>query len=151
LEDANNMSSKLPRTKGISDWIAYYRILIDDIKFAKRQQWNICYYTLLIFGAIIGLTQIKNLELRNYVCLIISIAAFIAIYVSYLLIQFQMDIWRYRKNAKIIIENKFPYDIASIASYPKAASWKYYVSFPIFAILIILAGFVAVLFVLLKL
>jgi len=104
--------SEKPKTVGcLSDWIAYYQILIDDIKYAKRQQWNLCYYALLIFGAIVGLTQIGNLNLKNYIDEIRWIAVGLATSISCFLIQFQLDIWRYRKNVKKIVKNKFPEDL----------------------------------------
>ena len=86
------MSDKPQKVECLSDWLAYYQILIDDIKYAKRQQWNLCYYALLIFGAIVGLTQIENLNLKNYIDEIRWIAMSLATFISCFLIQFQFDI-----------------------------------------------------------
>jgi hypothetical protein len=142
------MSDKPQKVECLSDWLVYYQTLIDDIKYAKRQQWNLCYYALLIFGAIVGLTQIENLNLKNYIDKIKWVAMGLATFTSCFLILFQRDIWRYRKNIKKIIDNKFPNDLADIASYPKASSRFYYIFFLIFSIGIVWTGYVAVWFVL---
>ena len=144
----NSVTEKLKKVEFLSDWLAYYQILIDDIKYAKRQQWNLCYYALLIFGAIVGLTQIENLNLKNYIDEMRWIAVGLATLISCFLIQFQLDIWRYRKNIERIIDNKFPNELADIASYPKASGRFYYIFFLIFSIGIIWAGYLAVWFVL---
>jgi hypothetical protein len=37
-----------------------YRALIDELKFAKQQQWTITYYTLLLMGAVFAVAKLSS-------------------------------------------------------------------------------------------
>ena len=55
-----NLESKINRIQ------LFYNITIEDIRFSKRQQWNVTYYSLLLLGAII-LTFLRNsIDLIRY-------------------------------------------------------------------------------------
>jgi hypothetical protein len=126
----------------LDQWISYYQILIDDVKYAKSQQWQVSYYVMILLAAIIGLSKV--LPQKIAVKIVLFIAAFLLATIgTYILLRFQKDLRRYRENiAKI--RNVFPDDLKEIATYKPAEDKSYYVN-----ILYILIGtiWVSVLFV----
>ena len=56
----------------LSDWLSYHRLLVDDIKYAKSQQWRLAYYTLLLLAAVIGLSKTLGSEFEVTIVLFIT-------------------------------------------------------------------------------
>jgi hypothetical protein len=127
----------------VAEWLSYHQTLIEDIKFAKSQQWRLAYYVLLLQGAIIGLS--KTLPTHNVTIIILSMATlFIAIFGTYFLLKFQNDMTRYRSNIKKV-RSKFPSDLKEIATYESAeGDPAYYSGFLYFIISFIWLGAILV-------
>jgi len=53
----NSMSDSSNKKAELSDWLAYHKSLINDIQFAKNQQWRLAYYTVLLLAAVFGLSK----------------------------------------------------------------------------------------------
>jgi hypothetical protein len=112
----------------LSDWLSYHRLLVDDIKYAKSQQWRLAYYTLLLLAAVIGLS--KALDSGPEVKIILFITSvLLAVAGTYFLRKFQKDLTRYRQNISKVRE-KFPNDLREIATYePAEGAPTYYADF----------------------
>ena len=133
MNQLNNHKTKL------SDWLTYHKILIDDIQYAKNQQWRLAYYTILLLAAVFGLSKvlITNSVIVNILFLI---AILLGVVGTYFLLKFQKDIKRYRQNIGKVREN-FPEDLYHIAKFEKAEGKPtYYASFLILMIGVIWAG-----------
>ena len=100
MEEAKTESPKL------SDWLSYHRLLVDDIKYAKSQQWRLAYYTLLLLAAIIGLSKTLGSGPEVKIILFVTSLA-LAVAGTYFLRKFQKDLTRYRQNISKVRE-KFP-------------------------------------------
>jgi hypothetical protein len=102
MEESKSQSTKL------SDWLAYYQILIEDVRYAKSQQWRLCYYILLLLGAVFGLSRVFGQKSEIIIVLFI-ISVILAIAGTHFLLKFQRDLKRYRENIKNV-RDKFPED-----------------------------------------
>jgi len=124
----------------LSEWLTYYRILVDDIRFAKQQQWRLTYYTLLLLAAIIAISRHLEPELSATIVLFI-IALALATAGTYYLERFQKDLIRYRSDVAKIRQEKFPPDLGNIAAYkPAEKDPAYYRDFLILLIIVIWVG-----------
>ena len=92
------------------DFRVWYGITIDDIKFMKRQQWQVTYYVILLLAGIAGLYKLLHsfhelVFLWQKDLLIIVVIAIVAAG-TYLLFIFQDSMQRYRKRLKYgILQN----------------------------------------------
>jgi uncharacterized membrane protein len=122
MEESKTESAKL------SDWLSYHRLLVDDIKYAKSQQWSLTYYTLLLLATVVGLS--KTLGSGPEVKIILFLVALIiAVAGTHFLRKFQKDLTRYRQNISKVRE-KFPKDLKKIADYvPAEGDPTYYADF----------------------
>jgi hypothetical protein len=112
----------------LSNWIAYYKILVEDIRYAKNQQWRLTYYIVLLLAALIGLSELFK---RNWILqtILIIAAILLAIFGTRFLCKFQKDLTRYRSNIGKI-RKKFPGYLHDIAKFePAEGNPTYYVSF----------------------
>lgn len=127
-------------TASLTDWLAYYKILIEDIKYAKTQQWRLAYYTLVLLGAIVALSQYLNPKLPATIVLFIA-ALLIAIFGTYYLRKFQKDLRRYRTNVSRIREKRFPADLREVSKFePAEKDPAYYTDFLNLLIVVIWVG-----------
>jgi hypothetical protein len=128
MEDKINAGSKKENIQGTTnpaDWLAYYQILIDDIKYAKQQQWRLAYYALLLFAAVVALSGYLDSKPSSTITLFI-VKFFLAVSGTYYLRKFQRDIRRYRTNVSTIRNKYFPPDLRDIAQYEPADKDPYY-------------------------
>ncbi len=111
----------------LDQWISYYQILIDDVKYTKNRQWQISYYTMILLAAaIIGLSTALNQKPIQIILFIIS--GLLAAVGTYILVRFQKDLRRYRENITKV-RLRFPGGLKEIASYKPAEEDKsYYVN-----------------------
>ncbi len=122
MEESNN------KTIELSDWIAYYKILVEDIQYAKNQQWRLTYYIVLLLAAIIGLSELFKTKSILQIILLIA-AVLLGILGTYFLNKFQKDLTRYRENIGKV-RNKFFGDLQEISRFePAEGNPTYYVSF----------------------
>jgi hypothetical protein len=137
MEESRKESPKL------SDWLSYHRLLVDDIKYAKSQQWLLAYYILLLLAAVIGLS--KALGTKPEVTIVLFITSLVlAVSGTCFLTKFQQDLNRYRKNIKRVRE-KFPDDLQDIAKYePAEGDPGYYATFLYLLIGVIWVGVIFV-------
>jgi hypothetical protein len=112
MEESKSQSTKL------SDWLAYYQLLIEDVRYAKSQQWRLCYYILLLLGAVFGLSRVFGQKSEIIIVLFI-ISVILAIAGTHFLLKFQRDLKRYRENIKNV-RDKFPEDLQKIVRYKPA-------------------------------
>jgi len=79
-----------------------YAISVEDIKFAKQQQWRITYYTLILMASIFYLRTYYQLHYFCDIFLLIAtpLIAFVALYI---LIKIESDMLNYR--SKIVQVN----------------------------------------------
>ena len=122
MEESNKEPPKL------SDWLSYHRLLVDDIKYVKNQQWRLTFYTLLLLAGIIALS--KTIDSGPEVKIILFIISLmLAAAGTYFLLKFQKDLTRYRENISKVRE-KFPDDLRKIATYvPAEGDPTYYSDF----------------------
>jgi hypothetical protein len=82
--------------QGMSQGVAtIYRVLFDELKFAKTQQWKITYYLLLVLAAIFGIG--KALELKVWEKILGS--AFVVVLVGFGL-EILRDLQRYMEKCR---------------------------------------------------
>jgi hypothetical protein len=127
----------------VSDCLSYHQTLIDDIKFAKGQQWRLAYYILLLEGAIIGI--FKALPKRTAITIVLfTTVLVVSAFGTLFLFKFQKDLTRYRGNIKKIRAN-FPEELKKISAYePAEGDSTYYAGFLVFIVSVIWVGFVFV-------
>jgi len=120
---------KSDQKKATTDqWFQYFQIVIDDIKFAKMQQWRLVYYILLLQVAIVGVYAMPG-KFYMEITILFTLSAFLAIFGTYFLIKFQNDLTCYRNRKGKCIDN-FPYDLRDIVRDEKAEGDPgYYISF----------------------
>ena len=75
----------------LSDWLSYHRLLVDDIQYAKSQQWRLAYYILLLMAAVIGLSKTLGSETKVTIILFIT-SLMLATAGTYFLHKFQKDL-----------------------------------------------------------
>lgn len=128
MEDRTDVSSKnsTEEPKPV-DWLSYYKILIEDIRYAKNQQWRLAYYTLLLLGATAAASRYLKPPLQATIALFLAALA-LSIFATHYLFKFQRDLWRYRTNVSRIREEKFPDDLRDISKYDPAEKDPYYYS-----------------------
>ena len=128
-----------PEKTNLADWLAYYHILIEDVRYAKSQQWRLCYYILLLLVAVFALSRTLGQKTEVSIVLFIT-AILLAIAGTYFLFKFQKDLRRYRENIKNV-RNKFPKDLQEIVRYkPAEEASTYYIDFLYLLIGVIWAG-----------
>ena len=123
---ANNNSN----STGLSDWLAYYQILIDDVKYAKGQQWHVSYYILILLSAAIGLSKILSIKPVTQIVLFVF-SCILATVGTLILSRFQKDLRRYRENISKV-RSKFPEDLHDIANYEPAEEDPSYYAFVLY-------------------
>ena len=133
---------EIKQTK-LSDWLAYYSILIEDIRYAKNQQWRLCYYVLLLLGAVIGLSRVLGQSPQVRIILFIA-SVTLAVAGTHYLLKFQEDLRRYRETIRDV-RSKFPKDLQELVRYkPAEEDSTYYIDFLRLLIIVIWAGVVFV-------
>jgi hypothetical protein len=127
----------------LSDWLSYYQILGEDVKFAKLQQWRLAYYILLIQGAIIAIhTQLTGKIAATIMLFIITF--FVSAVGTRYLYRFHDDLKGYRENMFKVIK-KIPDELIKTADLkPLEEVDKQYKIFLGFIVSIIWTGFVFV-------
>jgi hypothetical protein len=101
-----------------------YTASIEDIKFAKRQQWQLTYYALISMGALMYLKTRYHLPFCWGDALINVLIIIIAIFAIFLLWKMENDIRRYRgriRQARILLSDQFKNIIELDANYLKAS------------------------------
>ena len=68
----------------------------DNIKFEKNLQLNACYYTLLLFFAIIALFKVPGADLKSIVTQIYWLVGSVAVFASFYQIHIAVGIWKFR-------------------------------------------------------
>jgi hypothetical protein len=133
------MGNTEPESTNLSDWLAYYQILIEDVRYGKSQQWRLCYYILLLLVALFALS--RTLGQKTEVTIVLFIAAvLLGTAGTHFLLKFQKDLRRYRENIKSV-RDKFPKDLQEIARYkPAEEDSTYYIDFLYLLIGVIWAG-----------
>jgi hypothetical protein len=112
----------------LSDWLSYHRLLVDDIKYAKSQQWRLAYYILLLLAAVIALSKTLGSEPEVKIILFIT-SLLLAAAGTHFLRKFQKDLTRYRQNISKV-RAKFPDDLRDVATYePAEGDPTYYADF----------------------
>ena len=116
----------MANSKDEEEYRMYFQVLIDDIRFSKKQQWNTIYQTLVAIGAILGVFLAVESK-ANFLCqslpivkitprcfltiICVLIAALGIIYIG----RFCVDIQRYRYKSRLIFREKFSDDMWDIA------------------------------------
>lgn len=128
------------------DFRMRYLVCVEDIKFVKNRQWSITYYLLLLYAGIVYVAYVfqGKLSLNNNpiisVMIVLTLGAFIV--GVYLHCEFYGDILRYRRNmreaAKYLTSEFQKYE--SHEKGKNYLSWNRDIGYPIFFILLLLAG-----------
>lgn len=139
LERESRMEEIKPASTKLSDWLAYYQILIEDARYAKNQQWRLCYYVLLLLVAVIGLSRALG-QKPEVTTILFTTSVILAIAGTYFLLKFQKDLRRYRQTIGNV-RDKFPEDLQELVRYkPAEGESTYYVDFLYLSIGVIWAG-----------
>ncbi len=137
------MEESKPASTKLSDWLAYYQILIEDVRYVKNQQWRLCYYTLLLLVAVIGLWGALG-QMPKVRVILFTTSVILAIVGTYFLLKFQKDLRRYRQTIGNV-RDKFPDDLQELVRYkPAEKDSTYYTDFLCFLIGVIWAGVIFV-------
>ena len=147
-----NMNDKNSKTEA-EELRMLYQITIDDIRYAKRQQWAITYYGLLLITGILGFYKLIQSSKTNIACfekgILFALAVLIALMGTWILCTFQKSLCEYRErlvriiNKKENFSKKFKDALGDISR--DYTSFYYYfgsIVFPFILILWIAAGFV---------
>ena len=108
----------MANSKEEEEYRMYFQVLIDDIRYSKKQQWNTIYLTLIAIGAILGVFfAVVSKENFLFQCLpIVKITprwflTVICIFIAGLGImyigRYYRDIGRYRYKTRCILREKF--------------------------------------------
>jgi len=121
-----------------------FPVIADDIKNAKRQQWSIGYYGLIIYAAIMGFIKVKFAhgnpnEIEK--CFIISLSIIVLVLCILYLIENQLTLRKYRIRLGTIIDDYFSDDTAKIVPPPKHyKGLGYYFDIPTMIIYLLIGG-----------
>ena len=122
------METTIPESPSVSNWLSYHQNLVENIKYAKSQQWRLAYYILLLLAGVIGLSRTLGAQPQVSIILFL-IAVALAVAGTHFLLKFQNDLTRYRKNIKKVRE-KFPVDLQELSAHePAEGDPSYYTDF----------------------
>jgi hypothetical protein len=121
-----------------------YKIIIDDIRFSKQQQWKIFYYGLVLHGSIIGFSQIIKLTCIK-ACLLTIFSLLGCILCIYYINHYNYDMRTYRKRLSKVQNDFSKYTKGIFGELPKnytELSYNLPILIPVYMILFI--GFIFV-------
>jgi len=96
-------SQQLPNAPELEDFRMRYRVLIDDIRFSKTQQWRVAYYIIALFFGIAGLRNFFNDSIplcywqRKFLIILPWVLSFAG---AAILLRFQRSMQGYREQLK---------------------------------------------------
>jgi hypothetical protein len=95
-----------------------YRVLFDDLKFAKQQQWTITNYALVLMGAIFALANLGtgSPPIPEKIVLSLMVFPVVAVVVGLLLLHLQLRLYNTRERLEKL-EKTFSQEDQSIVTY----------------------------------
>ena len=95
-----------------------YRVLFDDLKFAKQQQWTITNYALVLMGAIFALANLgtRSPPILEKIVLSLMVFPVVVVVVGLLLLHLQLQLYNARERLKKL-EKTFTPEDQSLVNY----------------------------------
>jgi hypothetical protein len=93
--DAHPMAVTAPQEQ--QEWLVLYQLAVEDIRFFKDQQWKISNYAILLYAAIVTISQIVKPLTYSERCVLTILTLIIAACTTWILISLQSSINNARK------------------------------------------------------
>ena len=100
-----------------------YRVLFDDLKFAKQQQWTITNYALVLMGAIFALANLgtRSPPILEKIVLSLMVFPVVVVVVGLLLLHLQLHLYNARERLEKL-EKTFSPEDQSLVNYEPGQS-----------------------------